>query len=217
MNYVSIIQSINKVAIIAFFAIVVLIVVEVSMMMKGKGKKETVKIPDFDPKFGEVAKGASTKTQLEIPGQKKSMIRMLIISSLLLILFGLMAVFGNYMLINQKTNDSKTPDVTPQPQIELVNSEGILIFNSTWQKIQLKNIPVGEGEVLYIGVATVKGTDIDKARIKINKKDWGIVDEVKAYNKDKGVFYMQYTIATDESSLKIDAQLHSKEDGWLAE
>ncbi len=215
MDYINIVQSINKVAVIAFFAILLLIGVEIFMMFKGK-KKSLIKIPDFDPKFGKAAKVATTTVASGSMPASKSMVRMLVISTLLLILFGLMAVFGHYTLSNREVKNA-IPQPVPLPQVELVESDGIIVFGQDWKKIQPQNISVTEGEMLYIGVATVKGTDIDKARIKINKPAWELTDETTQFNKQNSVYYVSYTIATSESSLKIDAQLHSKMDGWLEE
>lgn len=187
------------------------------MMFKEKKKKSAIKIPNFDPKFGDQAKIATTKAMVNNPKRMKSMIRLLVVTTLLLVLFGLMAVFGNYMLSQQSTSISSVTPTTSPPRIELVDSSGIIIFDSNWDKIKLENIAVTDGDILYVGVETVKNADIDKARIKINKKDWILGDETRAFNKEKQVFYIQYKIATDESSLKIDAQLHSRQDSWLQE
>jgi hypothetical protein len=37
------------------------------------------------------------------------------------------------------------------------------------------------------------------------------------YNAEKKMYYKEYVVATGESRLKIDAQLHSATDGWLGD
>ena len=70
---------------------------------------------------------------------------------------------------------------------------------------------------VYVGIQTIDEADIDRARIKINEKDWNVAHITSQFNKDKKVYYREYTIASGESKLKIDAQLHSETDGWLGD
>ena len=73
------------------------------------------------------------------------------------------------------------------------------------------------GKKIIIGIQTIVEADIDRARIKINTKDWQISDITTLFNPQLKVYYREYIVATGTAQLKIDAQLHSASDGWLGE
>jgi len=76
---------------------------------------------------------------------------------------------------------------------------------------------IRSGEVIYIALENISGSDIDRARIRVNTDSWSISDETDLYNSQKKIFYRQYQVASNESVLKIEAQLHSRADGWLGQ
>jgi hypothetical protein len=73
------------------------------------------------------------------------------------------------------------------------------------------------GYKVFIGVKNISGIDIDKARIRINADKWNLEDETSKLEIKTGLFYKEYQIATNETKLKIEAQLHSQTEGWLGD
>ena len=220
MDYVSLLQSVNKVAIIAFFIILVFIGVEVSWIMKGKKKNEKIEIPDFSNRFGQKVKVATIKQDIPQKNTTRSTPRKFIILTLLCALIGLVTLFILYInpleqLTNKKPSKVIQPVITPI--IEVVESEGIYLYTKNWKKLQDKTVTLDSLDSIFIGVHTIDGVPIDRARIRVNKNTWNISDETVLFDSTYGVYYKEYSIATNESQLKIDAQLHSKEDGWLSE
>jgi hypothetical protein len=101
---------------------------------------------------------------------------------------------------------------------KVITSDGILIFDENFNLLKDEELNKLEPQKkIIVGIKTLEGTDIDKARIRINKNIWQPEDETKKFEKKNKVFYIEYRPASDESRLKIEAQLHSRSDGWLAE
>jgi hypothetical protein len=111
----------------------------------------------------------------------------------------------------QKPQDS-------QVSVQEVQSSGIKIYNANWEEISGDTTDtLNGGDRIYVGIAMVVGSDIDKARIKVNSAEWTINDITADYNSQYNVFYKPYIIKENETKLEIEAQLYSKTKGWLSE
>lgn len=113
-----------------------------------------------------------------------------------------------------------TPTNTPQANVvvEEVVSHGIKIYDNKWQ--ELKGTIAAElapGDTVYCALETIPSADIDRARIRVNATVWQLTDITQQFNKNLNVYYRECKVATSESKLKIEAQLHSVKDGWLGE
>jgi hypothetical protein len=210
MNYLFLIQSINKIALIAFSLTLLLIVYEVILMIKGRKNSGKIKIPDFNPKYAQSAKVANIKvstpsTFQTTPVGMKHNGRLIIIAILVLILFGLIALLTQYIDL-PSLKAQKKPAVV-QTELKVVESDGIMLFNTSWKKLEGDIVSIHEGDMIRIGVT----------RIRINSSIWTPTDETIKFNKETDVFYRDYNIASNASSLKIDAQLYSDSGGWLGE
>ena len=82
---------------------------------------------------------------------------------------------------------------------------GLKVFTNAW--IEINENETGKmlkpGMKVYIGIQTIDEADIDRARIKINEKDWNVAHITSQFNKDKKVYYREYTVASSESKLKL--------------
>lgn len=227
MDYSTIIQNLNKIAVGAFVAVLGLIIFETWMMLKSKKKKNTVvDIPDFNLNSTTATKAVASVVQpapvVQTPpivpvGKSKPHLAFIVF--LIVVLSGLLMVSGYYFYSNSSntTNESEitTSNTTQAQQTKLVESSGIMLFNNKWERIHAENVQASPGDLIFIGVETVAGSDIDKARIRVNKQAWGVEDETTNTNSQYGVFYREYTISSEESKLEIDAELHSFSNGWL--
>jgi len=138
----------------------------------------------------------------------------ILILLVLLLIFGILSFFG---FANYNKKELKTV-ISPTPVIDFITSKGIKIFNENFQPIADKDIDqIKPGEDIVIGVETINNTDINRARIRVNTTSWQNKDiTTDFYPKDK-IYYIKYKVASDESRLKIEAQLHSVADGWLSD
>lgn len=214
------IASVNKISLIAFIGVFGFLLYEVWLLRKEHLKKQKPTIPQFDTNTvvdkTVVQKQAASMTPLpkkiEVRKSKASplLIGILVFMTLLFLGFSLFTVM----------NRSKTPvvSVTPTIFIQEISSPGLKVFDNTWTEIvDAQSGRLTPGTQIYIGIQTIVDTDVDRARIKINEKEWNIKHITNQFNKEKNVYYREYIIATGESSLKIDAQLHSETDGWLGD
>jgi len=71
------------------------------------------------------------------------------------------------------------------------------------------------GKKVYVGIENINDPNIDMARIKINQGEWDKDSITTNFNQEKNIFFREYFLSTNEAFLKIEAQLHSKIDGWL--
>lgn len=211
--------SINKIALLAFFAVLGFLIFEVKKMNDEKKKKEKPVIPQFNDAIikGPVEQMTSTplpqKLLVKKAGNENSTIFMIGIGVVTLV--GVIFI----LIITYKTNLKKQQIAsTPVPIIREITSAGLKVYNMKWEDIELKkNDKAQPGEKLYIGIQTIVEADIDRARIKVNAKDWQISDITTLFNSQLKVYYKEYIVATGTAQLKIDAQLHSASDGWLGE
>lgn len=216
MNLIVFIKSINKIAIIAFFITFFLVCFEIYLLIKEKKREEKPTIPDFktNQKYGKIKAATVLKIKKEKPIYKKANPKLVIVFVVLMILFGGLFLIGRLV----ETDGSEKSRIIPSPPAKTVTSEGIKIYNQKWKEIPDERLPfLKGGDKILVTIKNIPGVDIDKARIRINSDKWRLSDEVTDLNKRLNVFYKEYQIATGEKRLKIEAQLHSLKDGWLAE
>ena len=107
----------------------------------------------------------------------------------------------------------------PQTQIvQVVKSNGIRILDKSYKLLSdtdLLNLQANDE--IIIGVEMIGGSDVDKARILVNKDEWTQKDETGKFHKEQNVFYISYILKSAEPQLKIRAQLHSRTVGWLGD
>lgn len=217
MSIDALLFSVNKISFIAFLITGSLVIYQIYLIKKETLKKIKPKIPEF--KEGEKFKNDRKMVVVQKNNDKKSPIKRerkisFVITLIIFLFFGLIILFDPFKFKKELPLDK----VTPTPIIKLVASSGIMVYNKNWVELtddQIKEIQ--PGSIIYIGIKTVVGADIDKARIRVNKQYWSKEDLAVKFNKEKNVFYREYLIATGEGSLKIEGQLHSKTEGWLGE
>jgi hypothetical protein len=123
------------------------------------------------------------------------------------------------MVLTYNTNLKKKKIAsTSIPIVREIQSAGIRIFDTNWREIDNKgNVKTKPSDMIYVGIQTIVEADIDRARIKINEKEWQIADITTLFNQQHKVYYKEYVVATGTAQLKIEAELHSASDGWLGE
>ena len=206
--------SLNKIALAAFVAVLGLLLYEVKKMVDDKRKKETPKVPKLDlMSAGKPVVQSFTPLPKNVVVAKKSNNSMVVIVLGILAL-GIVMVFV-YMAIQAQMQAKKQ---VPIPVVTHISSAGLKLYDQTWHPITAYNTTtLPPGKPVYIGIETIVEADIDRARIRVNSKDWTIPDITTAYNPTLKVYYKEYTIATGTATLQIDAQLHSASDGWLGD
>lgn len=216
MDVLAFISSINKISLIAFFITGALVIYELYIFKQeiNIGKNEP-KVPNFKERLRPInssTKLINEKNQLQI---KKNNLMPLLISSIVFICLGIILFFS---FMNFQSKRRQKIEVIPTPIINFVASSGIKIYNNNWIELNDSHLKeLAPGKMIYIGIETVSDENINKARIKVNKKHWDETDITIKFNKEKNVFYREYLISTNEAFLKIEGQLHSKVDGWLGE
>ena len=199
------------------------LVYEISILRNERLKKQKPVLPQFNTTS--IVNTAVMQQQaaavVELP-KKVEQVKQTKISPLLITILILTALFFIgfiiYMIFSN-TSNKKVESDTPKIVIQEISSPGLKVFTNAW--IEINENETGKmlkpGMKVYIGIQTIDEADIDRARIKINEKDWNVAHITSQFNKDKKVYYREYTVASSESKLKIDAQLHSETDGWLGD
>lgn len=215
--------SVNKISLVAFLGVFGFLVYEISLLRNERLKKQKPVLPQFNATS--VVNTAVVQQQaaavVELP-KKIDPIKQTKISPLLiaiLILTGLFFIGFTFYMVFSNTPSKKAESNAPKIVIQEVSSPGLKVFTNAW--IEINENETGKmlkpGMKVYVGIQTIDEADIDRARIKINEKDWNVAHITSQFNKDKKVYYREYTVASGESKLKIDAQLHSETDGWLGD
>jgi len=118
----------------------------------------------------------------------------------------------------QKNKTSENTKIQPTPIIDFVSSKGVKIFTPDWKEISNDILgTLTPDTLIIIGVETIDKIDIDKARIRVNNDKWLTEATTVDFNKEKRVYYKEYVISTSDAELRIEAQLHSRSDGWLGD
>lgn len=216
MDVIQFVGSINKISFIAFIITVGFLAYEIRLLLREKSKKNNPNIPKFDPNSmvqNTGQKSVTMATSQEITPRRVS--TSLLVSILLVTVIILGAVsFWSIMSPNKSTS------ITSQPRIiiEEIQSKGIKIFSNDWKEFQIAEIGnIRVGDTVIVGIATIQGADIDRARIRVNRQIWDTNDISIKFNNVYNVFYKDYVVGSSEAKLKIEAQLHSIKDGWLSD
>lgn len=209
MEFSFILSSLNKISLFAFIVTFCILVYEVFLLLKAKNKKSVPNIPAFNENK-EIQR--PNYTELHLDDEAKTIMKsnnsLIIILIIFLVVFGLVTIVGAKSLVNN-TKSKPIP-------VEIISSKGIIIYDKNWRELNdelLKKLK--ENDKIIIGIDKTKDSDINMARIKINRSNWVSTDVTLNYNENNNIFYTNYQIASNESALKIDAQLHSKAKGWL--
>lgn len=221
MSLSPIVFTLNKVALFAFLVTFGLIIYELFHILKKKGpaERKIVEVPDFHPEDHQTGQ---TFTPLHIEGKKESITKLPNRLSLLLVVGGLMLVGGLflYLLFSGwgkpvlKKQSKTLPTVVRQ-----VTSSGIALYDTNWQELKDQQVvALQPNDFIFIGLKSLSGVDISKARIRINKNTWDLFDETAMFNAEENVFYREFFISTESSSLHIEGELYDgKSGGWLGE
>lgn len=214
MDIISFLSSINKISLLAFAATLGFLSYEIYLLQKEKNKSKKPIVPEFN-----INTKVNPDIKAPVIGQTKTVVKhsnfFIILLIVLLVIFGAISALG---FMNLKSSSVDTAKNVPTPQVELLTSSGVKLFKedfSVLNDVEAANLK--PSNTIVVGVATVAGSDIDWARIRINKLVWSPEDTTTSFDEKNKVFYVKHMIATGESRLKIEAQLHSKADGWLGE
>lgn len=214
-----ILSSINKISLVSFFITLVVLIYQIYLFKKERSKKKNkINIPEFSEKTFDLSRNTLL---IDKKQKEKSIIyppffmnKIFVTSILLLILFSLL-VF-NFIKTRSEQSDILTNQSTQENQV--VVSGKIKIYNMNWEEITEDEIKsIRPGTKIIVAIEKIDNSDIDMARIKINQGEWDAQSITTNFNKEKNVFFREYQVATNDSFLKIEAQLHSKSDGWLGD
>ncbi len=217
MDTISVLTSFNKISLVAFFITLGFIIYEIKLFKQEAIKETKPLIPDFKENQSSNLPNA---TKVVVVEENKEFFNKpsrlpLFIAVIFLLFFGaifLLSVVRPQLQKNSSSNLALTPIIT------YTSSKGIKVFDNGWVELSEQELhQLKEGQDIIIGIDTLKDLDIDKARIRVNNTQWLSEDVTEDLNSLYNVYYKGYTVSTGESSLKIDAQLHSKTDGWLGE
>lgn len=220
---ISFIFSVNKISLVAFVGVLGFLIYEVLLLRKEQLKKQKPLIPQFNTsavinKTVIQQQAALMATPLKIIQEKRTKASPTLAIVLIVMILFILAVSMYLMFLTNKQKTFQTNE--PKVIIQEISSPGLKVFSTDWVEITEKSSGIKlltPGTKVYVGIQTIDEADIDRARIKINENTWNITHITSQFNKDKKVYYREYTIATGESKLKIDAQLHSETDGWLGD
>lgn len=218
MDIVSLLVSLNKISLIVLIFVGGFLSYQIYLFKKeANNRRKKIVVPDFkEGNATALLQSATPTAKNEIVSYNKSSLIPIGIGFALFVFFGFVFVFG-FFLTKQKGVE-RNQSITPTPIVHFIASKGITVYNQNWKPLSdalLKKIQ--PGQKIYIGIEQVKGADIDMARIRINKTKWDGDDITILYNREMNLFYKEFQFGTGSSSLKIEAELHSKEDGWLGD
>lgn len=219
MDIISILSSLNKISLIAFIITSAFLSYQVYLIKQELSKKrDKPLIPDFNDKTvfkRQIEQTVFLKQKPKLFLKEKNSIYFTFLISFLIIFLVIFALSGIANLMVQK----KTVNIIqPTPIVNFVASRGIRVYNDNWVELteqQLQNL--NNNQKLFLGIETIKDVDIDMARIRVNETVWKGENVTNKFNKEKNVFYKDYTVGSQSAFLKIDVQLHSKSEGWLGE
>lgn len=213
--------SINKIALIAFVVVFGFLVFEVKKMLDEKKKEEKLTVPSFV----DAVKASPTATQNSTP-LPPSQVKPIKknehgTNAMIMIIIGVISLLGLLVVMivtfNTKAAQKRVAS-TSVPIVREISSAGLKVYDTNWVEVESKKTDKAKpGEKLYIAIQTIVEADIDRARIKVNTRDWQISDITSLFNPTLKVYYKEYIVATGTAQLKIDAQLHSASDGWLGD
>ncbi|MDO8609007.1 MAG: hypothetical protein Q7R95_00505 [bacterium] len=218
VDIVDVVSSVNKISVIAFIITFIFVGYQIFLLKKDFFNKKESKpvIPEFDDK-NVVKKHETPLVHLSVKQTIISRPKHFIQIIFGVILLVISIIFFIISSANKKIDSERSDLLSPTPIINYVASKGIKIYNQKWSEIQEKDMmTLILGQELIIGIESIHNLDIDKARIRINQNEWKESDITMKFDKTRNVYYINHAIATGEAMLKIDAELHSKIDGWLS-
>ncbi len=204
--------SINKMSIVASIGVFAVLVYEILLTRKNK-VVEKIKVPDFSEKIN-----SAQKVNLRIKQKKKNISTsnrwVLLFTTILLIFLGFISVVGLFLSVKLSKSE-KNKNVSEK--VYYLSSKGIFVFDLNWRKLSESELNKYKNKVIIISIEVPKKLlkEVDMARIRVNRDDWSMEDITTNFNKEHSVFYRKYKIPAESESLKIYAQLHSRESGWL--
>jgi len=107
------------------------------------------------------------------------------------------------------TVPTSTPTPTPPPE---VSCWWIKAYNINWQELsssQLRNLRPGD-KVYFVVAGSGLGI-FDRARFRINNEEW---QETAVKRPGTQEFYISYTIPSEITDFKIEAEIHHQTQGW---
>lgn len=218
MDIVTFIKSINAVAIIIFFLTGFSLVYELYLFFKQSKSKKAPKIPTLEsvssPRFQK--KFNFTRVREKKSLFKKPNYSAISILIIIFLIFGTVAIIGRLSGNGNKQSSNTANSSTVSPSGPIISSEGIVFYLPSWKQLTKNQLRfVKTGDKIIIGLKNIPQSDIGKARIRINSAVWNSAHETTEFNAQFDIFYKEYTIATADAKLTIEAQLYSKIEGWL--
>lgn len=210
MDPLSVITSVNKVALFFFVLVLGFVVYEFVMYLKENRKFEKPTVPQFNPNniasntFTTVV--APVKKAHTLNPHKKNRLLPLLISTLILILLGGLVLF---YVPSTTSTPARLKDEKPT-----ILDEGIGIYSPDWRDIPTSQLNEYKNKLVFITLKNSGGSNIDKARIRVNAIDWATNQETLLFNKELTLYYIKYVIASDSARLRIQGQLHDMVSGW---
>jgi len=208
--------SINKISLVAFIGTLGFIVYEFLLLKREKDSQSRPNIPNFNENLASknplIIQDFMANRQMEKIVKTNPFI--LIALLVLLFIFGLLSIIGFLSVKNNSFNSNTL--VSPSPRIVYQKAQGIKIYDKNFNLLNDNDLTqMKKNSTIIIGIDKISGTDIDKARIRVNKNLWEQKDLTEKFDTRQNMFYIEYITASDEGKLEIEAQLHSKTDGWL--
>lgn len=216
MDILQFLGSVNKISLLAFISTFIFLFYEVHLLRKEKQNKTAPSIPQFKENMSVPISSSKIIVEtknVEIKKRKNMPIAVFIA------IFLIIVVAASALLLKSKSTTSTQANFSnPTPIVQMATSRGVKFFSKTFESMSDQQVSTLQpGQSIIIGVETIEGTDVDSARIKVNKIAWTQDSITMNFDKKNKMYFISYTIATEESQLKVDAQLHSKVDGWLGE
>jgi len=212
MDILQLVSSVSKLSIIAFCITFAFLAYEIYLIKRDRKKDEKISIPQFSDQKTTSVKTAKLFVKKKETATSKGNLILIIVLILVMILFAGLIIYSYIQEGNSKKAQARETKVVTTT----LNSRGIRIFDDKWSEIKLTKIPK-EVVSLYVGLETIQQVDIDKARIRVNEKYWKQEHTTTELSKQHSVWYRKINIDPGMTDLQIEAQLHSKTEGWLGQ
>lgn len=211
----SVLQSVNILAIVAFLLTTIFLCYEIYLLVRQKKQSDKPVIPDFKsevtygrPKAIKIDNDSLNKKNILLTPNEK-IIYVLIIIMVIFIVAGIMAIFS-------KIEEEEKILMEKRKKVSIVKSDGIIIYNKEWQELKDTDLKkLRPGDIIKVAIKTIESTDIDKARIRVNKNSWDKDESQIIFDKNRNLFYKEYKVSSSDAKLSVEAQFHSIKDGWL--
>lgn len=208
--------SVNKITLVAFIITFGFLLYELFLIKKEIDRKKKINLPSFKEEVVDLNKNnfiINQSRKINFSRPNNVILLFLLIFSLF---FGMTSLIG--FISYKDSKDQSDIKNIPTPVVRVQTSRGIKIFNSNFNEIKDNDLlNLKTGDEIIIGVETIPEAQIDRARIRVNENQWKTEDVTLNFSEMYKVYYIKYKIASNTGQLKIEAQLHSPEDGWLGE